>query len=151
MTIQQQSKMHNSPVFITNKSQAIASTNYFDSEFAASGDFFLSLSSGALRLLMPDNQKSALRDMRSAKYVIVTRGPWQERGGIEAVELLFEDHSEMPYVLTLPYWQCDWMIAGRQGDIFNFSVWTRGGMKIMTTGRNRGKHPLPCLKAWGEY
>lgn len=142
--------MKENTIFISNNGQDISSTNYFDTGFAAQGDYFLSLNAGAFRLLMPDMQKSALRDMRFSKYVIVTSGPWRDRGGIPSVELLFEDNSEMPYVLTLPSSQCDWMLSGRQGEIFNFSVWTREGMMMSISARYRGKHSLPCLKSWGE-
>lgn len=68
-------------LIIENQGQAIARTNYWDSDHAKAGYFFLSWNAGAGRLLMPDSQKAALAEMRSAKYVIVSRGPWTDQGG----------------------------------------------------------------------
>lgn len=79
---------------ISNKGQAVASTNYFDNAHAVSGLFYLTWNAGAGRLLVPDNQKRTLTDMRSAKFVIVSSGPCVEQGRMAALELLFEDHSD---------------------------------------------------------
>lgn len=137
---------------IGNRGQAIAKTNYFDLELAQRGLFYLSWNAGAGRLLVPDSQKPAVSEMRSAKYVIVSRGPWLERGGVDALELLFEDHSDTPYVLTLSQDSCDRILpAGDQGGGFYISVWTRGGQKLRLPGRYREVAALPCLEEWASH
>ena len=104
-----------------------------------------------MRLLVPDSQKSQVREMRSSKYVIITSGILRDQDGIEAVELLFEDKSDEPFVLLISAFQCDRLLsADDNGVSFNFSVWTRGGMKLLIPARFRYGHTLPCLKAWGE-
>ena len=137
---------------IGNRGQAIAKTNYFDLELAQRGMFYLSWNAGAGRLLVPDSQKRAVSEMRSAKYVIVSRGPWLERGGVDALELLFEDHSDTPYVLTLSRDSCDRILpAGDKGGGFYISVWTRGGQKLRLPGRYREVAALPCLEEWASH
>ncbi len=81
-------------LMIGNNGQSISSTNYWDSEPAKSGFCFLSWNANAARLLVPDTFESAISEMRSAKYVIVSRGPWPEQSRREALELLFEDESD---------------------------------------------------------
>jgi hypothetical protein len=137
---------------IANSGQAVKSTNYFDTVAAARGQFFLSWNAGAGRLLVPDSEKLTVREMRSADYVIVTSGCWSERGGITAVELLSEDNSDTPFVVTLPASQCDRMLpATDSGSAPYISVWTRGGQELRLPGRFRHGHELPCLMAWESH
>jgi len=92
---------------IENRGQAIVKTNYWDSEYAQAGMFYLSWNAGAARLLVPDAQKLTLPEMRTAKYVIVSRGPWDDHGGRDALELLFEDGSDAPFAVHLVSEQTD--------------------------------------------
>jgi hypothetical protein len=137
---------------ISNKGQAIAGTNYFDSTHAARGLFYLTWNAGAGRLLVPDNQKRTLTEMRSAKFVIVSSGPWEEQAGVPALELLFEDHSDSPFVLTIPLAQTDRVLPDTdQGAGFYISVWNRGGQKLRLPGRYRKVESLPCLEEWTSH
>ena len=134
---------------IKNKGQAIAETDYWDSEQAKAGFFFLSWNAGAARLLVPDAVKGHVREMRSARYVIVSRGPWQDHGGRDAIELLFEDESDSPYCMHLVAEQTDRMIPeDNQGGGFVVTVWTRGGEKLRLPGKYRVVSALPCLQPW---
>jgi hypothetical protein len=134
---------------IENKGQVLAKTNYFDSEPAARGFFFLSWNAGAGRLLVPDSQKPSLRDMRSAKYVIVSSGPWQEHGAVPAYEQLFEDHSDAPFAVTIPHYQSDRTLPSRdEGGGFFITIWTRDGLKGRLPGRYRQVAAIPCLEEW---
>ncbi len=131
-----------------NQGQKLESTNYWDSELAKRGFVFLSWSAGAARLLVPDSQKAAIRDMRAAKYVIVTRGKWQGR---DALELLFEDRSDSPYAIHLVTEHTDRLIPEQeQGGGFVVTVWTRGGQKARLPGKYRVVENLPCLQEWIE-
>lgn len=134
---------------IVNSGQAIKATNYFDTVNATRGEFFLSWNAGAGRLLVPDSQKLVLREMRSAEYVIGTVGQWADRGGISAVELLFEDHSYYPFVITLPLSQCDRILPDSSCPTAAcITAWTRGGQKLRLPARLRRCRELPCLEAW---
>ncbi len=134
---------------ILNKGQAIESTNYWDTEQAHAGYCYLSWNAGAGRLLVPDALKPAIREMRIAKYVIVSRGPWHEHGGRDALELLFEDSSDSPYCLHLVAEQTDRLLPEEnQGGGFVVTVWTRGGEKLRLPGKYRTVAAIPCLDPW---
>lgn len=134
---------------IGNKGQAIASTNYYDTEPASRGMYYLSWNAGTGRLLVPDSQKATVREMRSATYVIVSSGPWEERGGVPAFELVFEDHSDTPFVITIALTDSDRLLAVTdQGGGFYIAVWTRGGLKLRLPGRYRQVAQLPCMEEW---
>jgi hypothetical protein len=134
---------------IGNNGQSISSTNYWDSEPAKSGFCFLSWNANAARLLVPDTFESAISEMRSAKYVIVSRGPWPEQSRREALELLFEDESDSPYCMTLCPEQTDRVLPKKdQGGGFVFSVWMRTGEMLRLPGKYRVVKTIPCLAPW---
>lgn len=136
-------------ITIQNAGQRILSTDYWDSEHAGQGLFYLSWNAGAGRLLVPDSQKPMLPEMRSGKYVIVSRGPWPDQGGREGIELLFEDGSDSPFCLHLVAEQCDRLIPDAdQGGGFVIAAWTRGGEKLRLPGKYRRVDQIPCLAPW---
>ena len=67
-------------IIIKNQGQAIVETNYFDSAHAQAGALYLSWNARAARLLVPDNQKQILRELRDAREVLISRGPWADQG-----------------------------------------------------------------------
>ena len=136
-------------ITIQNAGQRLVATNYWDSEPAREGFFFLSWNAGAARLLVPDSQKQVVREMKTARYVIISRGPWVENGRRDALELLFEDESEAPFCLHLVAEQADRMLPEEdQGGGFVVTVWTRGGEKLRLPGKYRQVDAIPCLEPW---
>lgn len=136
-------------VEIKNDGQHLVSTDYWDSKHARAGYFFLSWNAGAARLLVPDSQQAALREIQTAREVIVSRGPWSDQGGRDALEMLFEDGSDSPYCIHLVAEQCDRMLPeDNQGGGFVVTVWTRGGEKLRLPGKYREVASLPCLEPW---
>lgn len=139
-------------LIIENRGQAITRTNYWDSEHAARGFVYLTWNARAGRVLLPDAAKPMLREMRGAREVIVSRGPWPEQGGRDALELLFEDGSDAPFCVHLAAEQCDRLLPDRdQGGGFVVTVWTRGGEKLRLPGRYRTVAAIPCLAPWAEH
>lgn len=137
---------------IENQGQAIKSTNYWDSNHAKSGYCYLTWNAGAGRLLVPDNQKFMLPEMRGAKYIIVSRGPWDAQGGRDALELLFEDGSDAPFCIHLVAEQTDRMLPeDNQGGGFVITIWTRGGEKLRLPGKYREVETIPCLAPWSSH
>jgi len=137
---------------IGNRGQAIISTNYWDTEHASAGYFYLSWNAGAARLLVPDLQKPVLREMKNAREVIVSRGPWPEQGGREGLELLWEDGSDEPYCIHLVAEQCDRLIPETdQGGGFTVIAYTRGGEKGRWPGRYRIVPEIPWLRPWEAH
>jgi len=132
---------------VVNDGKNIESTNYFDSEHAKQGYFYLSTNSGCVRLLVPDNQLQAIKDFKAAKYVILSRGPWPEQEGKDALELLFEDFSANPYVIYMVEQQCD-MLPDGKGD-WILAVWSREGKKFVCPLKYRHVNSIPYLRGWG--
>jgi hypothetical protein len=59
----------------------IVASNYWDSDLAAAGLLFLSVNAGCFRLLVPQNQRSVISDMRlGAKHIVVSMLPREEMG-----------------------------------------------------------------------
>ena len=139
-------------ITIQNRGQAILSTNYWDTPHARAGYLYLSWNASAGRLLIPDSQKPLLREMKAAREVIVSRGPWPEHGNREALELLFEDDSDAPFCLHLVSEQTDRLLPDTdQGGGFVIAAWTRGGLKQRWPGRYRRADQLPCLQPWSRH
>ena len=137
---------------IGNRGQMILATNYWESEQARAGYFFLSWNAGAARLLVPDVQKAVLREIKGAREVIISRGPWTDHGGREALELLWEDGSDNPFCIHLVAEQCDRLIPDTdQGGGFVVTAWTRGGLKGRWPGRYRVVAEIPCLTPWQAH
>lgn len=136
-------------MIIKNAGQRIIDTDYWDSEHAQRGLMYLTWNAGAARLLLPDAIKSELREMRGASCVIISRGPWHEQGGCDALELLFEDGSDSPYVVHLVAEQTDRLLPeDNQGGGFVVTVWTRAGQKLRRPGKYREVDGIPCLQPW---
>ncbi len=104
-------------------------TNYFDSPQAQSGEFYLTWNAGCARLLVPDNQKHQLTEMKTGKRVIISAIP-------NGLEIVFDDDSETPFLIQLAQEQTDRVITVSDiGDDFQFSVYIRLGEKYAFQGR----------------
>ncbi len=139
---------------IENDGAEIVNTNYWDTPHATRGFLYLSINAGAFRLLVPDAQASEIGEWMQAKEVIVSRGPWPQMNKHDALEILFEDNSENPYVIHLVSEQVDRMPLDSDRDRhgepprWRFSVWTRKGKALELPCRYRIVKHLPCLKTW---
>jgi hypothetical protein len=143
------SKKNTELLIISNKGQAISNTNYWESNSCQSGLFFLSWNAGAGRLLIPDIHKSSIKDMESADYVIVSRGTLE---GHDALELLFEDHSDTPLSIHIAMDQTDRIIPDSdQGAEFVITGWTKEEVKFRLPGKYRTVGDLPDLSPWSAH
>ncbi len=139
---------------IENNGPEILRTNYWETENAAKGFFFLSINAGAFRLLVPDSWVQETGEWMLAKEVIISRGPWPEKGKADAIEILFEDNSDSPYVLHIVAEQIDHMPLDADRDRrgnpprWKFSAWTRAGKILELPCRYRIVKSLPYLKGW---
>ena len=87
--------------FITTRNcgKEIRKTNYFETEMAQHGYVFCSTNEKTFRLLLPRLiSRKVIKETKGAEYVIVTRGIFR---GHYALEILFEDHTDEPFQLTL--------------------------------------------------
>lgn len=108
--------------FIENEGQAVARTDYWQSVQAQAGYVYLSWNAGAARLLVPDAAKYLLREMRGAEYVIISKGALHGR---DALELVFEDGSDAPFVIHMLSEQCDRLLPENN----------QGGVLLSPSGR----------------
>jgi hypothetical protein len=112
---------------IENEGPEISATNYFESEYARRGSFYLTLNAGAFRLLVPPVHESAVAEFRTAREVIVSRGPWPAEGRKDALEILFDDHTDNPFSLHFGAEQVDrFPTAEDATGEWVFSAWVRG-------------------------
>ncbi len=135
---------------IANHGPRLTATNYWSSAGERAGNFLLSLNADCFHLLVPQCHQATVSEMATAKEVIITRGPLD---GQDALEVLFDDGSEEPFVLYLGASQCvplpdeSWV-----GCEVLFAVYTaprRGGKPHKSLERvawYRLADVLPCLK-----
>ena len=139
-------------ITIENNGPEIISTNYWQSDYASRGAFYVAVNAGCFRLLVPDIQLSQVVEWRSAREVIISRGPWPDAGKHEAIELLFEDDSDNPFCLHMGSEQIDRLPPDadrdRQGQPprWKFAAWTSGGKILELPARYRIVKRIPCLK-----
>ncbi len=137
---------------IINRGQAIIRTDYWTSEHAKAGYCYLTWNAGAARILIPDAVKHLLRDMKGATEVIISRGPWTDQGGRDAIELMWEDGSDEPFCLHLVAEQCDRLIPETdQGGGITVIAYTRGGEKGRWPARYRVAPEIPWLREWTTH
>jgi len=136
-------------LLIENNGREIKNTNYWNSPHAKRGFLFLTWNAGAARLLVPGSARGILAEMRGAREVIVSRGPWIEQGRREALEMLWEDGSDAPFCLHLVAEQTDRLIPeSDQGGGFIVSAWTRDGKRGEWPGKYRVVPEIPWLQPW---
>lgn len=133
---------------IINNGPDLLRTNFFDSEYAENGYYYLSTYAGCVRLLIPGNQKGPLKELKDVSYVILFRGPCVQRGVSDAIELLFEDFSDSSYAIHMTIQQCD-MLPDGEGE-WILALWVRSGKKMEFPLKYRKVDETPCLKSWME-
>lgn len=140
---------------IHNHGPLIVSSNYWESDLAAAGKLYCSCNAGAIRLLVPPSDRAAIPELRKAGEVILSRGPWPARGLPEAVELLFEDHSDSPWSYQLSPESFDLLPAEPSpGQEWVLSAWDqKRGRPHKAVERRclwRRAPKIPWLKPWSN-
>lgn len=137
---------------IQNDGPQILETNYFETSLARRGGFYLSINAGAFRLLVPAMNEAAIREFRTAREVIISRGTWQSK---EALELLFDDHTDNPYSIHIGPGQYDRLpLPQDAGKPWEFSAWVKHGQELQQAYKSvchyRIVKALPYLKPLGQ-
>ena len=114
-------------ITITNNGQAIAATNYWQTEHARAGMLYLSGNAGALRLLVPEAAEGMIAEMRTGKRVTIE--PTVLLPGRPCVDLVFEDGTNTPFSVALDRRQIDRALQPGAG--VPFTVWTEGGGMVL--------------------
>jgi hypothetical protein len=140
---------------IANDGPRIVATNYWDTGQAAAGKIYLSCNAGAVRMLLPPALGHYVPEMKTARYAILSRGPWPALGRPEAVEILWEDESDSPFAQQFSPESFDLLPAEPPpGRGWVISVWGpkqgRPQQLLERPCRWRRVKKIPCLKAWGQ-
>ncbi len=142
---------------VTNDGQKIVSTNYWETDLARKY-CYVSINKGCFRILIPENvPQISLKEMRTGKIVLVTRGKMETgQGEKDCFEFLFEDYTESPYILNLDVKQFDMLPSSsdcdRPGDKprWKVAVYTKEGKQLELPARYRLAKELPYMQAWDE-
>lgn len=146
----------NDLITIENAGPELVSTNYWQTDHARLGYAYLSINAGCFRLLAPTGKGLPLDDMKTGKVVLITRGPWPEAGKHDALEILFEDGSDSPFVLNIVAEQVDRLPLDADRDRdgqpprWTFAVYNEQGKQFERPARYRKAKRLPYLKPWRE-
>ena len=129
----------------------IPSTNFFETEQAKAGKFFVSVNADTLRLFIPDAHAAIIKKIESAEYVILSLGHWPAEEHAEGVELLWEDHTDAPFALHLPASSFDMLPAEPEpGRHWYITVWVNGPKQVGEWRCHWRRVPeIPWLKPLG--
>ena len=109
---------------IQNNGQELVATNFWNSEIAKHGRFYLSFNAGALRVLLPDSTSHWLSEMRTAKTVDLCR--YESIAG-PVYDVIFDDGSSRPFSITTTVNGSDRLLPrSEHNKRITISVWTKG-------------------------
>lgn len=139
----------------SNRHKELVETNYFDSELAQAGKLFLTINAGMIRLLVPPAQMPIIKEIATAKIVVISRGPYPELGFSDGCEIMFDDGTDEPFVLTLDNNSFSPAMPGDPGAVhWEMAIYTQGEAEcvrmysVKAPVRWRRVAQLPCLKEW---
>jgi len=132
----------NDSLFFANDDQNIAMTNFWDSEIAMNGHFYVSINAGAIRLLLPKQLEWCIDEIKTGSYMVLSQST-------NDIELMFEDNSDSPFSLWAPIVFIDRLSSKSRMEGLRFSVWTCGCNKVLEMSANvRQVSRVPCLEKW---
>lgn len=141
-------------IHIENHGPLITSSNYWRSPAAKAGKILASCNAGAIRVLLPLGCDTWFPDLRQAKHVVVSRGPWPEENLPDAVEILWEDGRDDPIAwhLSPECWLGGMPAEPDPGREWVVSAWAQRAGKphrvIDRVAHWRRVEMLPCLEEW---
>lgn len=136
----------------TNHGPLIVASTYFGSDLERAGKLWCSVSAGTIRVMIPASLRRMIDECRGARYVILSRGLSAELGSPEAIELLFEDHTDTPFAIHLTADSFD-MLPGEPIDgQWVLTMWHlkkgRPHMALTRPVKWRRVERIPWLKPW---
>ncbi len=133
---------------ISFEGQNITDNGFWDSEWNKNGIFYLVYNNRSFHLMIPAPQENLLREMKSGYYIVITTG-YSIRDKATMIEIMFEDHSDNPFALSIATRQCHVSIdLSLDGYKFPFKAYTKDGLvfekKVYV--RSKGQVNLPWMK-----
>lgn len=130
---------------VENDGPHILRTDYWTTEHAHRGLFYLSINAGAFRLLVPKAMESELVEMRTGKMAVISFGT-DTASGKAASEVLFDDGTPSPYSIVTS--QFDRRPAETRRDRTRLLVYSERGLEFELPAHYRKVESLPCLQPW---
>lgn len=137
-------KMIKQPIYVGNAGTEIAATNYFDSEHARNGFFYISWNASTARILVPDCCRSEIYEMCTGRICVISRGKFR---GADALELMFDDDSDSPFAIHIGMQNVDREVRNDNAE-FKVAAWTRQGKVAEWEGKYRVVKKLPYMAPW---
>lgn len=134
-------------IYVGNKGAEIAATNYFDTEHARNGLFYVSWNASTARILVPECCSSHINEMRTGRICVISRGIFK---GHDSLELMFDDDSDAPYALHIGMGSVDREIKNDNTE-FKVAAWTRSGKAAEWEGKYRVVKKLPHMTPWTKH
>lgn len=135
------------PIHVSNAGAEITGTNYFESERARSGWFYVSWNASTARILIPDCCHEIVNEMRTGRICVISSGIFEGR---DALELMFDDDSDAPYALHTSMGHVDRKVRDDNTD-FKVAAWTRQGKVGEWEGKYRVVRELPHMAPWTNH
>lgn len=138
---------------VENEGPRIQRTNYWDTALARAGALSVSTNHRCFRLLVPaKHANQVLREVRGAHEVVLTRGAMPSSGLPDALEILFDDHSQSPFSMHLMAQQCTSLPPPDESGRTDLRCIVYGpGLKVLADLPAKYRVALlPCLAPWGE-
>lgn len=133
---------------IENSGPRLTNTNYWDSELASWGKFFFSVNAGCIRMLVPESQESCIKEMKTGKDIVISKGPWPAEKRDLGIEIMFDDHSEEPFTIHVGVEQWDTLPKVEAGKKrWEFAVYTRGKIHFQKKCYVRDVEKIPDMSA----
>lgn len=112
---------------IENNGSQLTYTNYWQTEHAKKGLFYVSINAGCMRLLVPESQYGTILEIKTGKSILIERGKWKDQYNRDALVITFDDRSKTPYCIFVLTEQCDRLISEKKCTL-DFAVYTQRGL-----------------------
>lgn len=119
-------------IVVENDKGKIIRTNFFETEREDKGVLYLSFNAATFRLLLPKEKEYTISEMKTAKDIVITRGPFS---GAFIIEILFDDLTSTPFCMHLSRTQVDLLIDADKKTTYelDFIVYGEGLRPLLET------------------
>ena len=91
-------------IIVQNKGKELTFTNYWESELALAGYFFVTANASCLRVLVPPMHENSIEEMRTGRRVLIEPSIYAPR---IALDFVFDDGTEAPFALSIEHEMMD--------------------------------------------
>lgn len=85
-------------IIVQNNGEELISTNYWETELALAGYFFVTANAGCLRVLVPPMHENSIQEMRTGRRVLIEPSIYEPR---VALDFIFDDGTKNPFTLSI--------------------------------------------------